>query len=82
MIGELFDNFADVRIPAALSVPGDTVSGAAAAGAFIKKGGVRTAGLAAASTCLYLAGMAAQQGGDAFERLGAVARELAAVRPG
>ncbi|HMC43339.1 MAG TPA: LLM class flavin-dependent oxidoreductase, partial [Acidimicrobiales bacterium] len=31
---------------------------------------------------LYLAGMAAQQGGDAFERLGAVARELAAVRPG
>jgi 4-hydroxybenzoate polyprenyltransferase len=49
-----------VRAPAALSVPGDTVAGAAAAG------GVRrsTPGLAAAAVCLYWAGMAANDWAD------------------
>ena len=49
-----------VRAPAALSVPGDTVAGAAAAG------GVRpsTPGLIAASVCLYWAGMAANDWAD------------------
>ena len=44
------------RAPAALSVPGDVVAGAAAAGDL----GPHTAGLAAASTCLYWSGMAAK----------------------
>ncbi|MCY1139009.1 UbiA family prenyltransferase [Actinoplanes sp. Pm04-4] len=59
-----------VRAPAALSVPGDTVAGAAASG------GLRpsTPGLAAASVCLYWGGMAANDWAD---------RELDAVeRPG
>ncbi|MEJ3745150.1 UbiA family prenyltransferase [Actinomycetes bacterium KLBMP 9797] len=49
-----------VRAPAALSVPGDVVAGAAAAGVL----GRRTPGLAAASVCLYWAGMAANDWAD------------------
>ncbi|MDQ7903043.1 UbiA family prenyltransferase [Phytohabitans sp. ZYX-F-186] len=49
-----------VRAPAALSVPGDVVAGAAAGGAFRP----RTAGLAAASVCLYWSGMAANDWAD------------------
>jgi len=49
-----------VRAPAALSVPGDLVAGAAAAGGL----GPRTAGLAGASVCLYWAGMAANDWAD------------------
>ncbi|GIG56179.1 transferase [Longispora fulva] len=49
-----------VRAPAALSVPGDAVAGAAAAGTL----GGRTAGLATASVCLYWAGMAANDWAD------------------
>lgn len=49
-----------VRAPAALSVPGDAVAGAAAAGAF----SARTSGLSAASVCLYWAGMAANDWAD------------------
>jgi 4-hydroxybenzoate polyprenyltransferase len=49
-----------VRAPAALSVPGDAVAGAAAAGGL----GFRTAGLAASSICLYWAGMAANDWAD------------------
>jgi len=49
-----------VRAPAALSVPGDTVAGAAASG------GLRpaTPGLVAASVCLYWGGMAANDWAD------------------
>jgi 4-hydroxybenzoate polyprenyltransferase len=49
-----------VRAPAALSVPGDVVAGGAAGGAL----GPRTAGLAAASVCLYWSGMAANDWAD------------------
>jgi UbiA prenyltransferase family len=49
-----------VRAPAALSVPGDALAGAAAAGGL----GPRTAGVAAASVCLYWAGMAANDWAD------------------
>ncbi|HEX5596883.1 MAG TPA: UbiA family prenyltransferase [Micromonosporaceae bacterium] len=49
-----------VRAPAALSVPGDVVAGAAAAGTLSP----RTAGLAGASICLYWAGMAANDWAD------------------
>ena len=49
-----------VRAPAALSVPGDVVAGAAAGGVL----GPRTAGLAAASVCLYWSGMAANDWAD------------------
>jgi 4-hydroxybenzoate polyprenyltransferase len=49
-----------VRAPAALSVPGDTIAGAAAAGVL----GPRTAGLAAASVSLYWGGMAANDWAD------------------
>jgi hypothetical protein len=49
-----------VRAPAALSVPGDTVAGATAAGA----AGRSVPGLAAASVCLYWAGMAANDWAD------------------
>ncbi|CAL9654236.1 SCO3242 family prenyltransferase [Streptomyces sp. enrichment culture] len=49
-----------VRAPAALSVPGDAVAGAAAAGDL----GPRTAGLSAAAVCLYWAGMAANDWAD------------------
>ncbi|GIJ78412.1 4-hydroxybenzoate polyprenyltransferase [Micromonospora phaseoli] len=49
-----------VRAPAALSVPGDVVAGAAAAGAL----GPRTPALAAASVLLYWAGMAANDWAD------------------
>ncbi len=49
-----------VRAPAALSVPGDVIAGAAAAGTL----GPRTAGLAGASVCLYWAGMAANDWAD------------------
>ena len=45
-----------VRLPAVLSVPGDVLLGAAASGQV--RDVPRTAGLAAASSCLYLAGMA------------------------
>nr|QLJ97461.1 UbiA family prenyltransferase [Micromonospora carbonacea] len=57
-----------VRAPAGLSVPGDVVAGAAAAGAL----GRRTPGLAAASVLLYWAGMAANDWAD--RRLDAVER--------
>ncbi|MEU1811277.1 SCO3242 family prenyltransferase [Micromonospora aurantiaca (nom. illeg.)] len=57
-----------VRAPAALSVPGDVVSGAAAAGAL----GSRTPALAGASVLLYWAGMAANDWAD--RRLDAVER--------
>jgi 4-hydroxybenzoate polyprenyltransferase len=49
-----------VRAPAALSVPGDVVAGAAAAGRL----GPRTAGLAGAGVLLYWAGMAANDWAD------------------
>ncbi|UQU61662.1 UbiA family prenyltransferase [Couchioplanes caeruleus] len=49
-----------VRAPAALSVPGDVVAGASAAGTL----GRRSAGLAGASVCLYWAGMAANDWAD------------------
>ncbi|MGN9911075.1 SCO3242 family prenyltransferase [Phytohabitans sp. LJ34] len=56
-----FRAFAElVRAPAALSVPGDVVAGAAAGGVL----GPRTAGLAAASVCLYWSGMAANDWAD------------------
>jgi 4-hydroxybenzoate polyprenyltransferase len=61
-----------VRAPAALSVPGDILAGAAAAG--FPFGARRTAGLAAASVCIYWAGMAlndyADREVDAKERPG------------
>jgi hypothetical protein len=49
-----------VRAPAALSVPGDLVAGAGAAGVL----GLPTAGLTGASVCLYWAGMAANDWAD------------------
>ncbi|MEV0166141.1 SCO3242 family prenyltransferase [Nonomuraea fuscirosea] len=49
-----------VRAPAALSVPGDVLAGAAAGRAL----GGRTAGLACSSVCLYWAGMAANDWAD------------------
>jgi 4-hydroxybenzoate polyprenyltransferase len=49
-----------VRAPAALSVPGDAIAGASAAGTL----GAKTAGIAAASVCLYWAGMAANDWAD------------------
>ncbi|MCA2214349.1 SCO3242 family prenyltransferase [Jidongwangia harbinensis] len=49
-----------VRAPAALSVPGDVVAGAAAANLVDR----RTAGLACSSVCLYWAGMAANDWAD------------------
>jgi 4-hydroxybenzoate polyprenyltransferase len=49
-----------VRAPAALSVPGDVVSGAAAAGCL----GAGTPVVVAASVCLYWAGMAANDWAD------------------
>ncbi|MEU2611117.1 SCO3242 family prenyltransferase [Micromonospora sp. NPDC007271] len=57
-----------VRAPAALSVPGDVLAGAAAAGAL----GRRTPALAGASVLLYWAGMAANDWAD--RRLDAVER--------
>ncbi|MEU4399044.1 SCO3242 family prenyltransferase [Micromonospora orduensis] len=57
-----------VRAPAALSVPGDVVAGAAAAGVL----GPRTPALAGASVLLYWAGMAANDWAD--RRLDAVER--------
>ncbi|HEX4815004.1 MAG TPA: UbiA family prenyltransferase [Nonomuraea sp.] len=57
-----------VRAPAALSVPGDVLAGAAAGQAL----GGRTAGLACSSVCLYWAGMAANDWAD--RRLDAVER--------
>jgi len=59
-----------VRLPAVLSVPGDVLVGAAASGQV--RDVPRTAGLVAASSCLYLAGMAlndyADREVDAVER--------------
>jgi len=59
-----------VRLPAVLSVPGDVLVGAAASGQV--RDVPRAAGLAAASSCLYLAGMAlndyADRDVDAVER--------------
>lgn len=59
-----------VRLPAVLSVPGDTLLGAAASGGPLAPVGV--AGRAAASSCLYLGGMAlndyADREVDAVER--------------
>jgi len=49
-----------VRLPAALSVPGDTLAGAAAAGPL----GRRAAAVPAASVCLYWAGMALNDWAD------------------
>ena len=61
-----------VRLPAVLSVPGDVLLGAAASGQGHDVS--RTAGLVAASSCLYLAGMAlndyADRDVDAVERPG------------
>jgi hypothetical protein len=61
-----------VRLPAVLSVPGDVLVGAAASGQ--ARDMPRAAGLAAASSCLYLAGMAlndyADRDVDAVERPG------------
>jgi 4-hydroxybenzoate polyprenyltransferase len=61
-----------VRLPAVLSVPGDVLLGAAASGQM--RDVSRTAGLVAASSCLYLAGMAlndyADRDVDAVERPG------------
>src|SRR3954449_12231806 len=61
-----------VRLPAVLSVPGDVLLGAAASGQM--RDVPRTAGLVAASSCLYLAGMAlndyADREVDAIERPG------------
>ncbi len=61
-----------VRLPAVLSVPGDVLVGAAASGQV--RDVARTAGLVAASSCLYLAGMAlndyADRDVDAVERPG------------
>ncbi|EWM68193.1 transferase, partial [Micromonospora sp. M42] len=57
-----------VRAPAALSVPGDVLSGAAAAGSLDR----RTPALAGASVLLYWAGMAANDWAD--RRLDAVER--------
>lgn len=58
-----------VRLPAALTVPGDTLAGAASAGWPL---GRRTAALPVASVCLYWAGMAlndyADRNLDAVER--------------
>lgn len=60
-----------VRAPAALTVPGDVLAGAAAAGRPLR---ASTAGLAAASVCLYWSGMAlndyADRDVDAEERPG------------
>ncbi|WP_426368122.1 SCO3242 family prenyltransferase [Streptomyces sp. E-08] len=60
-----------VRAPAALTVPGDVLAGAAAAGRPLR---ANTAGLAAASVCLYWSGMAlndyADREVDAKERPG------------
>jgi UbiA prenyltransferase family len=52
-----------VRAPAALSVPGDVLAGAAAAGT-LGTLGLRACGLGAASVCLYWAGMAANDWAD------------------
>lgn len=52
-----------VRAPAAFSVPGDVLVGAAAAG---KRVDARTCGVAAASVCLYWAGMALNDYADRF----------------
>jgi 4-hydroxybenzoate polyprenyltransferase len=49
-----------VRAPAALSVPGDALAGAAVTGAL----GPQAAGLSAASVCLYWAGMSANDWAD------------------
>jgi len=49
-----------VRAPAALSVPGDALAGAAVTGTL----GARTAGLSVASVCLYWSGMAANDWAD------------------
>jgi 4-hydroxybenzoate polyprenyltransferase len=61
-----------VRLPAVLSVPGDVLVGAAASGQV--RDVPRAAGLAASSSCLYLAGMAlndyADRDVDAVERPG------------
>ncbi|MFE1291267.1 SCO3242 family prenyltransferase [Streptomyces sp. NPDC058751] len=58
-----------VRAPAALTVPGDVLAGATAAGAPLRS---EVVGLAAASICLYWAGMAlndyADRTIDAYER--------------
>jgi hypothetical protein len=59
-----------VRLPSVMSVPGDTLLGAAASGAPMSPAGI--AGRAAASSCLYLGGMAlndyADREVDAAER--------------
>ncbi|MFE5814367.1 SCO3242 family prenyltransferase [Streptomyces sp. NPDC056479] len=51
-----------VRAPAALSVPGDVIAGAAAAGRPL---GARTLGVIGSSVCLYWAGMALNDYADA-----------------
>ncbi|MFC5748997.1 SCO3242 family prenyltransferase [Actinomadura rugatobispora] len=71
-----------VRAPAALSVPGDVLAGAAAAGGLH---GLRTPALAASSVCLYWGGMALNDYAD--RRLDAVERPerpipSGRVRPG
>jgi 4-hydroxybenzoate polyprenyltransferase len=59
-MSRLRDLISLVRAPAALSVPGDAIAGASAAGTL----GPATGGLAAASVCLYWAGMAANDWAD------------------
>ncbi|WP_017616085.1 SCO3242 family prenyltransferase [Nocardiopsis salina] len=71
-----------VRLPAALSVPGDTLAGASAAGRLSRPG---TWALPAASACMYWAGMALNDYAD--RELDAVERPerpipSGAVRPG
>jgi 4-hydroxybenzoate polyprenyltransferase len=58
-----------VRAPAALTVPGDVLAGAVAAGGVRP---LRTAGLAASSVCMYWAGMALNDWAD--RRLDAIER--------
>jgi 4-hydroxybenzoate polyprenyltransferase len=52
-----------VRAPAALSVPGDALAGAASVGTLGRRGAL-VCGLCAASVCLYWAGMAANDWAD------------------
>jgi 4-hydroxybenzoate polyprenyltransferase len=61
-LADLADLAQLVRAPAALSVPGDVIAGAAAAGRPL---GARTFGVIGSSVCLYWAGMALNDYADA-----------------
>ena len=69
-----------VRLPAVLSVPGDVLVGAAASGQL--RDVPRAAGLAAASSCLYLGGMALNDYADRDGRRGRTAGAPDPVGPG